>query len=1019
MGNKTKRGQLFEWFRTNNFDIIFLQEVHCSENSINTWKNEWGGHGFYSGNSKSKEGVAILINPKTNISVSNFTELQQGRLVKLDICLNDKDITLINIYGPNNDETNIFDILETHILDNDEKTYIIGGDFNTVLDGNLDKKNGKKDPHAKCREKIMSILTSCDLVDVWRIQHPNKKQFTWHSTQKPYVHSRLDYFLISDNLISSIKQSVIKPGYKTDHSIATIKYDSIKDKKGPGYFKLNNSLLLDDEYKALIKNCIINTVDDNTGANPNILWEVIKGSIRNETIWYSTFKRKNANKKEQEIKIKIETLENKLNDDTNNNEKITRTIVELKKQLSEIYDEKINGNILRSKAIHIEHNEKNTAYFAKLEKKRAEQKTLYKLNINNETVLGSKNVLNEELKFYKKLYEKDAQVDDNTKHIFLNDNIKQLKEDEKRICEGKLSIHECETALKDMKNNKSPGSDGFTVEFYKICWKDINKYLIDSYNYSFTTGHLTTLQKQGLITLIPKPNKDTMDLSNWRPITLLNIDYKIATKSIANRLKRIINHLIDTEQTGFIKGRYIGENVRLIIEVMEYLERKNKPGLLFFADFQKAFDSINHLFITDALTSQNFGPDLIQWISVLNNDIQSIIINNGHLSEAFNIQKGVRQGCPLSTFIFIICLQPLKQYIRQDNNIRGIKVNNTEIKQSLFADDATFFNNGEEKSFQTLIDTLDNFSKCSGLNLNVNKSIIMRIGTLKNSDTVFSKYTKFIWTSESATTLGIHFYNDKDKTININVDKKIKEFHQTLKQWEHRKLSLIGRITVIKTFALPKLIYPLTVLKSPNQNKINAIKQSIFKFIWNGKPDKIKRDVMYQSYEQGGLQLINIEIFIKSLKAGWVKRYLDNNNNSQWKIFFYNKLERFGNKLLFDCEIDNNIIEKIDKNKLFLFDVLHAWNNAISFYPHTKPLGKTIVWNNTKIFNKDTFFFEDWYNNGIQYFEHLFDYRTNEWYSFEQLTHLYNLKRTDFIQYLRIKQSLSSDIKDALKKKES
>ena len=120
----------------------------------------------------------------------------------------------------------------------------------------------------------------------------------------------------------------------------------------------------------------------------------------------------------------------------------------------------------------------------------------------------------------------------------INVNVNSIINRSLETCEGILSIYECELAVREMCNNKSPGSDGLTVEFYKIFWNDIKIYLTESLNYSFQTGNLTTLQRQGIISLIPKSNKDLEELSNWRPITLLNIDYKIATKAISNRIKK-------------------------------------------------------------------------------------------------------------------------------------------------------------------------------------------------------------------------------------------------------------------------------------------------------------------------------------------------------------------------------------------------------------------------------------------------------------------------------------------------
>ena len=122
-----------------------------------------------------------------------------------------------------------------------------------------------------------------------------------------------------------------------------------------------------------------------------------------------------------------------------------------------------------------------------------------------------------------------------------------------------------------MQNNKSPGSDGITTKFSKIFWSDIKSYYVKSLNYSFEN----VMQKQGLISSLPKKNNDLGNLNNWRPLTLLNTDYKIVTKTILNRIKKYISHIIENSQTGYIKGRYIGENIRLIQETIEALEQEN------------------------------------------------------------------------------------------------------------------------------------------------------------------------------------------------------------------------------------------------------------------------------------------------------------------------------------------------------------------------------------------------------------------------------------------------------------
>ena len=158
-----------------------------------------------------------------------------------------------------------------------------------------------------------------------------------------------------------------------------------------------------------------------------------------------------------------------------------------------------------------------------------------------------------------------------------------------------------------MGNNKSPGSDGLSAEFYKVFWDVIKTYYINSVNHSFVNGQLTQLQKQSILTLIPKPGKNLETLDNWRPLSLLNVDYKIATKTIANRINKVISSVVESRQTGFIKGRFIGENVRTIFETINFLNNNNKPGLLLFADYEKAFDSLDHDFMFKSLKQFNFG----------------------------------------------------------------------------------------------------------------------------------------------------------------------------------------------------------------------------------------------------------------------------------------------------------------------------------------------------------------------------------------------------------------------------
>ena len=165
---------------------------------------------------------------------------------------------------------------------------------------------------------------------------------------------------------------------------------------------------------------------------------------------------------------------------------------------------------------------------------------------------------------------------------------------------------------------------------------------------------------------IPKKDADLSLIKNWRPLTLLNCDYKIATKAIASRIKIFLPKLISDDQTGFIKNRFIGENILLIDSVIRYTAAKNIPGLLLFLDLEKAFDTLEWTFIQKTLKYFGYGPQLLKWINIFYCNIESCILNNGWESNFFKPTRGVRQGCPLSPYWFVLSIEVMAEAFRRN-----------------------------------------------------------------------------------------------------------------------------------------------------------------------------------------------------------------------------------------------------------------------------------------------------------------------------------------------------------------
>ena len=307
---------------------------------------------------------------------------------------------------------------------------------------------------------------------------------------------------------------------------------------------------------------------------------------------------------------------------------------------------------MRSKARWYENGEKNSKYFLHLEKRNFLRKKISKLKLSNgEETDDAETILEEEKTFYKNLYSnRNVNPNDSEFDIFFNNNLlTPLNEEQSKKCEGVLTEQECYQALKHMDNGKSPGSDGFTCEFYKFFWDYVKQNVVESINYGFEN-----LSKKRYYNT--STEKRQTDQSPWQPKAYLTSKHRLQNchESNRKRLEAVLPLVINADQTGYIKGRYIGENVRLICDIISYTAAKNLPGLAIFLDFEKAFDSIEWNFLFKALDKRNFGPDFKNWVQTFYCNITSCVTNNGFASDFFTLERGVRQGCPLSGTLFVI-----------------------------------------------------------------------------------------------------------------------------------------------------------------------------------------------------------------------------------------------------------------------------------------------------------------------------------------------------------------------------
>ena len=234
-----------------------------------------------------------------------------------------------------------------------------------------------------------------------------------------------------------------------------------------------------------------------------------------------------------------------------------------------------------------------------------------------------------------------------------------------------------------------------------------------------------------------------------------------------------------------------------------------KTGIAIFLDFRKAFETIKWNYINAALKLLNFGPDLLNWFAILYHQVASCVINNDHASEFFPLQRGVRQGCPLSGLLFVIGIEFFARALKNASTIHGINVGQKEIKITQYADDTTVFVRDRESVAQ-LLKLLEEFRTNCGLEINTSKTEALWLGSWRNC-----RETPYKWPKESVQALGVHFSYDEHHSNRLNFEEKIQIIEKVLNAWRRRNLTLIGRIKIVKSLGLSKIIYSTSVLPIP------------------------------------------------------------------------------------------------------------------------------------------------------------------------------------------------------------
>ena len=1017
-----KRRDVLDYISKQNSNIICLQDTHWLNSDEQMIHSQWNNPCYINGYNKSSRGTAILFKNNFEHKVLHYECDTSGNYQSIDLKIsNEITLQIINIYAPNTDSPEFFKEIKNLMYKNNSEYLLICGDYNLALNQALDTKNYKNINNPQAREFVLNMMRNDNLIDSFRHFHPDLKHFSW-SRKNPTKFARLDYFLVSSQLIDLIEDSTITHGYRSDHSMINLKLKISPFKRGKGIWKLNCSLLKDPKYLELI-NAVIKEeranyavpvynreiIDAIPDANLELIipkkdfLELLLLRIRGETIRYASVLKRNTRKRELQLISDIEELE-KNRHYSNNNDGLD----DKKAELEEIRNIELKGRMIRSRVQWLDEGEKPTKLFCSLENQNYIDKTIKKIQLNNTVITDQKSILDKVANFYGALFSnKDTELNDvNLDEKFKNITVEKLNSQESDSIEGLLTIEEIGAALNKMKNNKTPGIDGFPADFFKVFWSSLKTFVLNALNESYLDGKMSISLRQCIISCLPKGEKDRSQLKNWRPVSLLSVVYKIASASIAARLKRVIDKLISKTQSGFLQGRFIGECTRLVYDVMHYCQEQNLDGLLMLVDFEKAFDSVSWNFLYKTLKFFNIGESIQQWVKLFNSDITATVLQCGITSKFFPIERGCRQGDPIATYLFLLAAQILFLMISNNKNIKGIRIGNAEFLISQFADDTTLILDASRQSLSASLNTLEVFGSMSGLTMNKEKTKVVWIGRKRFSKEKIDTNFNLQWGVTQFDLLGLKYNVSLNEMLDTNYDKAYNSIKGLLKAWNKRYLTPIGKITVIKTFILSKFIHLFTTLPFPTEAFISKLSSDIFSFIWSGKPDKIKRTRLIQPYVNGGLNMFDLKSFIKSLKLSWLRRLIVA-DNQPWvqlvqTLFDSKKILIFG-PLYADAR-SNTITNPFWK------DVLKSWSEICKLHMPLKIKdGLTSpLWYNDNI-SSIPLFVSTWYKQGISLVADIVGDNLKV-LSHADIMRKWNVNEINFLQYFRLAKTVNQFI---------
>ena len=856
LNNTERKAITFNESMLLNPSMLLLQETKIKENDMVYFTKVWKGPSIWSSTHIASKGVVTFGHKDCEFNPLEIDT--DGRFTICSFKWFDHNIIIVNLYAPNlpNEQELFYQKVHFLIIDHlsPSDVLVIGGDFNNTHSP-LDKIGG----NSSCKELPSSfacMIEDLNLVDTFRHLYPTANDITWSNS---YVGTRLDRFYIQSShlyLLQRVSHQIVSA---TDHSAVVLDLKSnlmgapkTKTMITPRHIFMSH-LFLSSVLDMNFPNSIIDVIQ--------ILTNTAKNTLVHDVKWNQSLKEELLSIKEREKLIAFTKDNNRL--------------MEIKNLKTQLYKISRSANQLKwqeNDELFFKFGDKPSKFLSSFLTSKGKIPKILALRDNDLVQRDQEKMEKIAITFYKQLYSSEK-TDDISCDIILS-NIKMcLDPGIAFMLEQPITAEEVTSAIENAPRNKSPGSDDIPSEVW-LELTHLSSVIAHDFNNWLDSSSIPDDINEGVINLLFKKD-DPMEIKNYRPITLLNSIRKILSSIIVKRLYKHTTHLVSASQTA-VPGRYIGSNIKTVQDLIEWCKIKNLPVALLLADQEKAFDRIEHIFIFKTLLKFGFSTKFIGWIKTLLSNGRSCIKINGNLTDAFDLSRGVRQGDPLSPYLFVLAMEPLIQSIENDNSICGIRIpNGNFIKSSAFADDLTLFASGSSdwvnyEKWMTI------FSKASGARFNNMKceALTHNFPDPPTQPKYFNKISDDRNTHTRFLGIPISFNFDCMESWKAPITK----FAIVLKR-AGKSLSLSSKTAVLRSYALPILNFHATFLPCSDAilNQVNSL---IKDFLWSSKRSKVNMDTCFLHKLDGGISIPNFKAISNSLKAKWIFRILDDTDSN-------------------------------------------------------------------------------------------------------------------------------------------